>query len=109
VAGADGVMIGTPLAQTEEAPGKGFNWGMAAPHANLPRGTRINVGIKGTLKQVLFGPTSLSDGTQNLVGALKACMGMCGALNIQELHQADMIVAPSIRTEGKIFQMTGRL
>lgn len=109
VAGADGVMIGTPLAQTKEAPGKGFNWGMATPHADLPRGTRINVGIKGTLEQVLFGPTSLSDGTQNLIGALKACMGMCGALNIQELHQADMIIAPSIRTEGKIFQMTGRL
>ena len=109
VAGADGVMIGTPFAQTEEAPGKGFNWGMATPHAALPRGTRINVGVRGTLEQVLFGPTSLTDGTQNLVGALKACMGMCGAFGIRDLHRAEMIVAPAIQTEGKVFQMAGRL
>lgn len=109
VSGADGVMIGTPFAKTQEAPGKGFNWGMATPHAALPRGTRINVGINGTLEQVLFGPTSLTDGTQNLVGALKACMGMCGAFNIRDLHRAEMVIAPAIQTEGKIFQMSGKL
>ena len=109
VAGADGVMIGTPFAQTQEAPGKGFNWGMATPDAALPRGTRINVGVRGTLEQVLFGPTSLTDGTQNLVGALKVCMGMCGAFSIRDLHRAEMIVAPAIQTEGKVFQMAGRL
>jgi IMP dehydrogenase len=107
VAGADGVMIGTPFAQTEEAPGKGFNWGMATPHAALPRGTRINTGTKGTLQQLLFGPTSRTDGTQNLVGALRVCMGMCGALSIQELQQAEMVVAPAIATEGKAFQIAG--
>ena len=105
VAGADGVMLGTPLAQAREAPGGGFNWGMANPHPELPRGTRINVGTKGTLKEILHGPTSVTDGTQNLVGALKVALGMCGAMNIRELQQAEMIIAPSIKTEGKIFQL----
>ena len=109
VAGADGVMIGTPFAQTQEAPGKGFNWGMASPDEALPRGTRINVGVKGTLEQVLFGPTSLTDGTQNLVGALKTCMGMCGAFTIRDMHRAEMVIAPAIQTEGKVFQMAGRI
>lgn len=105
VAGADGVMLGTPLAQAREAPGGGFNWGMANPHPELPRGTRISVGTKGTLKEILHGPTSVTDGTQNLVGALKVALGMCGAMNIRELQQAEMIIAPSIKTEGKIFQL----
>ncbi len=54
--GADAVMIGSAFARTKEAPGRGFHWGMATPHANLPRGTRIRVGVTGTLKQILFGP-----------------------------------------------------
>ncbi len=109
VAGADGVMLGTPFAQTQEAPGKGFNWGMATPHPALPRGTRINAGTKGTLEQLLFGPTSRTDGTQNLVSALRACMGMCGAFTIRDMHRAEMVIAPAIQTEGKVFQMAGRL
>lgn len=103
-AGADSVMIGTPFAQAEEAPGRGFNWGMATPHESLPRGTRIKVGTKAALSQILFGPTSLTDGTQNLVGALRTSMGMVGAQNIREMHEAEMILAPAIKTEGKIFQ-----
>ena len=102
--GADGVMLGTPFAQAEEAPGRGFNWGMANAHPNLPRGTRIKVGTRGTLSQILFGPTSVTDGTQNLVSALKVGMGMCGAVTLQELQQAEMVIAPSIKTEGKVFQ-----
>ena len=98
-------MLGTPLAQAEEAPGKGYNWGMANPHPDLPRGTRVNVGVKGTLKQLLFGPTSLTDGTQNLIGALRICMGMVGATNIREMHNAELIVAPAIKTEGKHYQL----
>ena len=70
-AGADGVMIGTPFAQTFEAPGQGFNWGMASPHPALPRGTRVNVGMHASLEQVLFGPSHRMDGTHNLVGALQ--------------------------------------
>ena len=103
--GADAVMIGTPLAQSTEAPAKGFNWGMANPHPELPRGTRVSVGTKGTLKQVLYGPTSMTNGTQNFVGALRVAMGMCGSYTIRDLHKAEMVVAPSIKTEGKFFQM----
>ena len=107
VSGADGVMIGTPIAQSAEAPGRGYNWGMANAHPELPRGTRITVGTKGTLQQILFGPTSRTDGTQNLVGALTACMGMVGAFNIREMHNTEVIVAPSMKTEGKHFQRGG--
>ncbi|MCH2309633.1 MAG: GuaB3 family IMP dehydrogenase-related protein [SAR202 cluster bacterium] len=103
--GADAVMIGTRLAQSTEAPGKGVNWGMASPHPALPRVTRVDVGTKGSLEQLFYGPSSVSDGTQNLIGALKACMGMVGALNIQEMHEAEVIVAPSIKTEGKHYQL----
>ncbi len=105
-AGADGVMLGTPFARAQEAPGGGYNWGMANPHPELPRGTRINVGTKGTLKEILYGPTSVTDGTQNLMGALKVALGMCGAMNIAEFQKTEMIIAPSIKTEGKIFQLT---
>ncbi len=103
--GADAVMLGTPLAQSEEAPGKGYNWGMANPHPALPRGTRVKVGINGSLEQILYGPTSVTDGTQNLMGALQVCMGMVGAQTIQEMHNAEMVVAPSIKTEGKHYQL----
>ncbi len=104
--GADAVMIGTPLAQAKEAPGKGYNWGMANPDPNLPRGTRVEVGVKGTLEQILFGPSSVVDGTQNLVGALNICLGMVGAENIREMHEvAEVVVAPSIKTEGKHHQL----
>mgnify|MGYP001284668017 FL=1 len=103
--GADAVMIGTPLAQSEEAPGNGFNWGMASPHASLPRGVRVSVGVKGSLDKILFGPTSKTDGTQNLIGALEICMGMVGAADIKGMHKTDIILAPSIKTEGKYFQL----
>jgi len=104
VAGADAVMLGSILAQAEEAPGHGFHWGMANPHPALPRGTRVKVGIKGTLQQILFGPTSVTDGTQNFIGALRTAMGVCGASTIEEMHKAELVVAPSIKTEGKQLQ-----
>jgi IMP dehydrogenase len=103
--GADGVMIGTPLAQAEETPGRGYNWGMANSNPELPRGTRIKVGTKGTLRQILYGPTSVTNGTQNLIGALRVSMGMCGAYTIRDFHHAEMVIAPSIKTEGKYYQM----
>ncbi len=109
-AGADAVMIGTPFAQTFEAPGWGFNWGMASPHPALPRGTRINVGAQASLEQVLFGPSHRTDGTHNLVGALKVSMSMVGAQTIEEFHErAELVVAPSIATEGKAFQRAGQI
>lgn len=104
--GADGVMVATPFAQAEEAPGRGYNWGMANAHAELPRGTRIKVGTRASLKEIMYGPTSVTNGTQNLVGALQVCMGMCGAHTIRDFHQVDMVIAPSIKTEGKFFQMS---
>jgi len=103
-AGADAVMLGSIFAQAKEAPGLGYHWGMSHPHPALPRGTRIKVGIKGTLKQILLGPTSVTDGSQNIIGALRTTMGICGAPTIQEMHKAEMVIAPAITTEGKSWQ-----
>jgi IMP dehydrogenase len=102
--GADAVMVGSAFARAQEAPGQGYHWGMATPHANLPRGTRIKVGLSGSLKQILFGPATVDDGSQNLVGAIMTSMGNVGARNIREFQETEIIIAPSIRTEGKLFQ-----
>lgn len=102
--GADAVMVGSAFAKAYEAPGQGYHWGMATPHANLPRGTRIKVGATGSLKQILFGPAEVDDGSQNLVGAITTCMGNVGAHNLAEFQQTEIIIAPSIKTEGKLFQ-----
>jgi len=102
--GSDAVMVGSAFARAKEAPGKGFHWGMATPHANLPRGTRIRVGTTGTLQEILLGPAKLDDGTQNLVGALKTCMGNIGARTVKEMQMTEIVIAPAIKTEGKLFQ-----
>ncbi len=102
--GADAIMVGSPLAQATEAPGRGYHWGMSHPHPTLPRGTRVRVGTTAPLEQILLGPTSVTDGTQNLVGALRTGMGVCSARNIKEMHNVKMVIAPSIKTEGKHFQ-----
>ncbi|MBI4433107.1 MAG: GuaB3 family IMP dehydrogenase-related protein [Candidatus Omnitrophica bacterium] len=107
--GADAVMVGSAFARTKEAPGGGYHWGMATPHANLPRGTRIHVGTTGTLEEILYGPAKLDDGSQNLMGALQTCMGNVGAQNINELQLTELVIAPSIKTEGKIFQQAQRV
>ena len=103
-AGAEAIMIGSPLAQAAEAPGKGYHWGMSHSHPALPRGTRVRVGTTAPLEQILFGPTSVTDGTQNLVGALRTSMGVCSARTIKEMYKVKMIIAPSIKTEGKYLQ-----
>ncbi len=107
--GADAVMIGSAFARATEAPGRGYHWGMATPHSNLPRGTRIRVGISGSLEQILFGPAFTEDGTLNLVGAIRTCMGSIGAQDIRELQQTELIIAPAIKTEGKVFQQAQKL
>ncbi len=105
-AGADAVMIGSPFASCEGAPGRGYHWGMATPSTTLPRGVRVQVNQNTTLDKLLFGPTSKTDGTENLVGALKTSMGTCGAQTIEEFHATRMIIAPSIKTEGKTYQIS---
>jgi len=106
VAGADAVMLGSIFAQAEESPGLGYHWGMSHPHQALPRGTRIKVGTTGSLEQILFGPTSVTDGSQNLIGALRTAMGVCGVPTIPEMHQVEMVIAPAITTEGKSWQLS---
>ena len=102
--GADAVMIGSIFAGTTDAAGGGYHWGMATPDPNLPRGTRIEVGRRGTLREVLLGPAGVDDGTQNLVGALRSAMGVCGARTLREFQQTELVIAPAIQNEGKLFQ-----
>jgi IMP dehydrogenase len=102
--GADAVVFGSILTRAEEAPGKGYHWGMSQPSATLPRGTRIKTGIKGSLEKIMFGPSHVTDGTENYIGALRNAMGVCGALTIKEFQKVKMVIAPSIKTEGKYFQ-----
>ena len=106
--GADAVMLGSPFAGALEAPGRGFNWGMAAPSPTLPRGTRITIGERVPLEQILFGPATTTHGTQNLVGALRQSMAALGARTIEEMHRVEMVIAPSIVSEGKSWQLSGR-
>ena len=105
-AGADVLMIGSPLARADEAPGRGMNWGMAAPSPTLPRGTRIKVGTVGSLERILFGPAQVTDGSENLVGALRQSMAALGARTIREMQRVEMVYAPSTQTEGKSWQRT---
>ena len=107
-AGADALMLGSPLARAAEAPGRGVNWGMAAPSPVLPRGTRINVGTAGTLEKILFGPATVSDGSQNLVGALRQSMAALGARTLRDMQAVEMVYAPAVQTEGKSWQGRGR-
>jgi len=103
-AGADVLMLGSPLARAEEAPGRGTNWGMAAPSPTLPRGTRINVGTIGSLEKILFGPADVTDGTENLMGALRQSMAALGARDIRAMQQVEMVYAPAVAVEGKSWQ-----
>ncbi len=107
--GADAVMVGSVFARASEAPGMGYHWGMATPHHNLPRGTRVKVGTVGTLKEILIGPAKLDDGTQNFVGAVKTCMGAVGAANLKEFQLTEIIIAPEIKHEGKVFQQAQKI
>lgn len=104
--GADAVMIGSPLARAHEAPGRGFHWGMATFHPDLPRGARVQTVQNGTLQEILTGPAHENDGTFNLMGALKTSMATTGYKDIAEFHRAEVMIAPSLQTEGKLLQST---
>lgn len=107
--GADAVMIGSPFARATESPGHGFHWGMATPSPVLPRGTRIKVGTTVSLERILHGPALTDDGTQNLTGAIKTSMATLGASNLSEMKEVEVIIAPSILTEGKVYQTAQQL
>jgi IMP dehydrogenase len=102
--GADAVMIGSPLARAVEAPGRGYHWGMATFHPDLPRGARVRTGIAGTLKEILVGPAPVNDGSMNLFGALRTSMATTGYSNLKEFQKVEVMVAPSLQTEGKSLQ-----
>jgi IMP dehydrogenase len=103
--GADSVMLGSPLARAYEAPGRGFHWGMATFHPDLPRGARVRVERIGSLQEILLGPAIENDGTRNLFGALRTSMATCGYATIKEFQRAEVMVAPSLQTEGKLYQL----
>ena len=103
-AGADAVMIGSIFAGAEEAAGRGTHWGMATPDPSLPRGTRIRVSRQAPLREILVGPARVDDGTQNLAGALRSALGVCGARDLREFQQTEIVIAPAIQSEGKLFQ-----
>ncbi len=102
--GADALMIGSPLARAVEAPGRGYHWGMATFHPDLPRGTRVKTSALGTLKEILLGPAPVNDGTMNLFGALRTSMATCGYQTLKEFQKAEVMVAPALQTEGKSLQ-----
>ncbi|MFH1826298.1 MAG: GuaB3 family IMP dehydrogenase-related protein [bacterium] len=107
--GADAVMIGSPIAKASESPGGDYHWGMATPSPTLPRGSRIKVGTIGPLKEILHGPAKYDDGSMNFVGALRTSMGTLGAQNLKEMQQVEVVIAPSIMTEGKVYQKAQQL
>ena len=107
--GADAVMIGSPIAKSSNAPGKGFHWGMATPSPILPRGTRIEVGSTGSLERIIKGPALLDDGTHNLLGAIRTSMSTLGVKNIKEMQKVEIVIAPSLLTEGKVYQKAQQL
>jgi IMP dehydrogenase len=102
--GADAVMLGSPLARAVEAPGRGYHWGMATFHPDLPRGTRVRTRTIGTLKEILLGPAPVNDGSMNLFGALRTSMATCGYASVKEFQKAEVMVAPALQTEGKLLQ-----
>jgi IMP dehydrogenase len=102
--GADAVMVGSPLASATEAPGRGFHWGMATFHPSLPRGARVQTGNLGTLEEILIGPAHENDGRRNLFGALRVSMATTGYADVKEFQKAEVMIAPSLQTEGKALQ-----
>tara|TARA_B100000963_G_scaffold61908_1_gene49975 strand:+ start:9504 stop:10667 length:1164 start_codon:yes stop_codon:yes gene_type:complete len=107
--GADAVMIGSPIARASTAPGRGFHWGMATPSQVLPRGTRIEVGSTGSLTRIMKGPALIDDGTHNLLGAIRTSMSTLGAKNIKEMQNVEIVIAPALLTEGKVYQKAQQL
>jgi IMP dehydrogenase len=107
--GADAVMVGSPLARANEAPGRGYHWGMATFHPTLPRGARVQVDQGATLEEIVVGPARENDGTLNLMGALRTSMATCGYESIHDFQKAEIMLAPAIKTEGKALQQAQKI
>ncbi|MGZ8611374.1 MAG: GuaB3 family IMP dehydrogenase-related protein [Actinomycetota bacterium] len=107
--GADAVMIGSPITRAYEAPGRGYHWGMATFHPSLPRGARVRTQQVASLEEILVGPAHENDGTFNLFGALATSMATTGYATIREFQKAELVIAPSIKTEGKTYQTAQRV
>jgi IMP dehydrogenase len=107
--GADAVMLGSPIASADEAPGRGFHWGMATFHPSLPRGTRIETGRLGSLREILTGPAHENDGRRNIFGGLKVALATTGYRDLQAFQKAEVMVAPALQTEGKALQRSQRV
>jgi IMP dehydrogenase len=102
--GADAVMIASPIAGAFEAPGRGYHWGMATFHPELPRGVRVHAAQNATLKEILVGPADVNDGTLNLFGALQFSMATAGYGTVKEFQKSELVVAPAVKSEGKLLQ-----
>jgi len=90
--GADAVMLGSTLARSAEAPGKGWHWGPEAHHPTMPRGYRVWVGHDGPMEEVLLGPAHTADARTNLFGALRHSMATCGYSDLKEFQRVDVVV-----------------
>ena len=99
-------MVGSPLAKAAEAPGRGNHWGMATFHPELPRGTRVRTKTIGSLQEIVVGPAGENDGSLNLMGGLRNAMATCGYETIQAFQKVEVMVAPSLKTEGKRLQQS---
>jgi IMP dehydrogenase len=96
--GADAVMIGSILARSTDAPGRGWHWGQEAFHPELPRGHRVRVEQTGSLKQILTGPSSSADGASNIVGALARSMATTGYSDLKEFQRVEVVIAPYVKS-----------
>ncbi|NLW13993.1 MAG: GuaB3 family IMP dehydrogenase-related protein [Trueperella sp.] len=90
--GADGVMLGTALARSTEAPGRGYHWGAEVYHKDLPRGERVEVGTVGDLEVIMNGPSASADGLTNFTGALRHAMAMTGYSDLKEFQRVQVSV-----------------
>ena len=91
--GADAVMVGSPLARAEGGAGARTTTGVRRHGiASLPRGERVEIGTVGTLDQILHGPSLVSDGTMNLVGALRRSMATTGYTELKEFQRVEVVV-----------------
>ncbi|KIT91737.1 inosine-5-monophosphate dehydrogenase, partial [Staphylococcus aureus] len=77
----------------EEAPGKGWHWGLEAAHPDFPRGDRTHVGTVAPMEQLLLGPSSHTNGTANLMGALRRAMASTGYTELKDFQKVEVYIS----------------